>query len=138
MLSSEETQTPTTTPTTRSFPLGTVLSLTTDVLLRESFGDVAECAEFLADMPIWTHQRVVLKDPLMHAIVAQHPDLPVGELTEGERANWQNWLADQEAIHGTEISLRPAPEWFSARDPIKDAVDLVGEDRVHVLAVDDK
>ena len=119
----------------KPWPLASALSITTGVLLREPFSDVHELAEFLAGFPIWTHQfaRKDLWDSLTDAISQQHPNLPT-EIDADMRDRWADWLVEQERVFGRTILLKPMPGSAEQRDPIEEAVEMVGADRVTVIA----
>ena len=61
----------------RVFPTPVLLSITTGVLMCESFGLMHEAAEFIMGHPIWTHHfaNEDLNQKLRDAVLKQHPDL---------------------------------------------------------------
>lgn len=64
---------------TKAFSVPALASITTGVLLANSFSDMHEAAEWLMGHPIWTHE-FGSKDTFerMRArVLAQHPDLDI-------------------------------------------------------------
>ena len=91
----------------RSYPTPVLLSITTGRLLCD-FGDMQECAEFLCDSPVFTHQfaHKPFVDQLKAAVLAQYPQLNVN--ADGVTPdNWQAWLADQSAVLGQSFEIVP-------------------------------
>lgn len=63
---------------TRGFDALAVAGLLTGCLfIKGGFGDIHECAEYVAGHPIWTHELAdeAVWTRLRAAILAQHPDL---------------------------------------------------------------
>ncbi|RYJ26459.1 hypothetical protein CU044_3752 [Streptomyces sp. L-9-10] len=72
----------------------------------------------------------------MAALFAQHPWLANLTLPDDRSDDVvMAWLAAAERTYGTEIELTPISDW-QTRDPIEDAADMVGADKVWVVRPD--
>lgn len=74
---------------TKSWPIETVLALTTGRLLKHGgFGDMQELAEYVLGHPVWTHEfadrGMVTK--MKNAVFAQHPTLRNAEAFDATAA----------------------------------------------------
>lgn len=135
---------------TKSFPVSAVLSATTGSLVAPAVGDVYELAQWMTGGPVWTHQLVIILDPIRAELLRQFPELtsikfdssyvPAGASREEARAGCEAWVERQVELLGkTHYDVAPFPpgsEW-SGRDPVEDLVGLVGEEKVVVVAMDD-
>lgn len=115
----------------RDFGIGVVLSVTTGRLLCD-FADLHEFIEFMVGGPVFTHQLVKASDYIKPFILAAHPQLESVDASAVNEANWQAWLDQQIAALGPTLSLSlVGTDQFS--DPIGDAIDMFGKDRVAVV-----
>lgn len=66
----------------KSYPIETVLSLTTGFLLKIPFGDMHELAEHVLGYPVWTHEFADAGTwtRIKEALFAQHPSLQDAEV----------------------------------------------------------
>ena len=128
---------------TKTFPIGTVLSLTKDILLGE-FDSLHEAIEYVAGYPVWTHQlpRVAeaIKPHVMEDLRTYYPALVEVEVPLNEwRAmpGWEDGSADKakviddwveefriEHILPSEIALTPMPQGPAPRDPIEEIIEM--------------
>lgn len=100
--------------TTQTFPLGTVLTVTTGRLLCE-MDDLYRILEFMAGEPVWTHQLPRVSDEVKPVILALYPQLEeveVPEKFEGETKDElmdavMEWLDEQAEIRGSAFQLAP-------------------------------
>lgn len=100
--------------TTQTFPLGTVLTVTTGRLLCE-MDDLYRILEFMAGEPVWTHQLPRVSDEVKPVILALYPQLEeveVPEKFEGETKDElmdavMEWLDEQAETRGSAFQLAP-------------------------------
>lgn len=110
----------------REWPLGVVLTLTTGMMLCDSFGQMHELAEWLVQHPIWTHEFAdrELSAQLREAVLQQCPPLrEVKDYTlrsaletcpdatrESREQLCRDWLAEWERrLECTTVRLHPVP-----------------------------
>ncbi|MFE2600128.1 hypothetical protein ACFXCZ_27175 [Streptomyces sp. NPDC059396] len=125
--------------TTRLFPLADVLSVTTGWTLTKnpsmSAAMEAVCAVLghMTGQSVYLHQAPGIANACVPALFQQHPFLKGLALPDDRSdAVVMAWLAEAERMHGTEIEVTPINDW-RYRDPIEDAADSVGADRVWVV-----
>lgn len=119
----------------REFPMDVILTGSTGAMLcRDGFGKFHEFAEYMAGGPVWTHELVALAPILKAEILRQHPDLP----TEAEVTpeTFEAWLETEEVCLGTSRTMTPIPDYARTAGPIQTLVDMVGEDKVIVIATE--
>lgn len=118
-------------PTPRAFPLADVLTVTTGRLLsHRHVAGLYEILNFLTGDDLMTHQLGRATEACRPSIVAQHSWLA----DDIDTADLFSWLAAVENAHG-DVDLLPIGGWVH-RDPIEEACDLVGADKVIVVHVD--
>ncbi|MFI2349712.1 hypothetical protein ACH492_22195 [Streptomyces sp. NPDC019443] len=119
---------------TCSVPLADVLSVTTDKLLsRRHVDGVYDLLRHMTGQDVYTHQLGKVADACAPALIEQHPFLADLKPPTGlDRSDLYAWLVEAERIHGEEIAVAPLPEW-THRDPIEDAADAVGADKVWIM-----
>lgn len=119
-------------------PLADVLSVTADRLLsRRHIGGVYDLLSHMTGQDVYTHQLGTAADACAPALVEQHPFLadlkpPVGL----DRDDLYAWLVEAERVHGETVDVTPLADW-TYRDPIEDAADAVGADKVWVIGGSD-
>ena len=120
----------------REFPLDEVLTVSTGALLaRRHMDAVYDVLNFLTGDNLFTHQLPRALISCQPAVLAQHPDLAeivVPEWGEDVHAEIMAWLAELETKYGTTRVLVPIAEW-EHRDPVEEACDLIGADKVYVF-----
>lgn len=113
---------------TQTFPLGTILTVTTGRLLCD-MDDLYKILEFMAGEPVWTHQLPRVSDEATPHLLAQFPrlkEIEVPEQFEGDtREELQEavfeWLDKQIEIYGNSFTVRPLPtEDHTSIDPISE------------------
>lgn len=115
------------------FTTGEVISAGTGMLCCP-IGDVYKILNFLTGDNLFTHQ-------LPRAFKACHKHVQeqcpwVKELNKDDctTETWQEWLADAVAKYGESHELQPLPSGTCNHiDPIKEAVDIMGADRVIIV-----
>lgn len=129
---------------TQTFHVGDLLSWTTGALVSpDHMRGVSAVAEFLTDGPVWTHQLPRLFDPVKAEIQRQHPWIAsitapdFGEAADAEQ-RVREYVADVAARHGEHHELTRSA-FFGAhrRDPITEAEEMFGADRVTAVVVED-
>jgi hypothetical protein len=92
----------------RRFPLGVVLSVTTERLVAP-IADVHEFLEYMAGEPVWTHQLPRVMDEARPVIFTQHPQLVDAIVPDGaDGPDWvDGWLAAQTARFGATLEVKP-------------------------------
>jgi hypothetical protein len=133
---------------TATFHLGDLLSFTTGAFVSPGhMSDVHKLAEWITDGPVWTHQLPRLFDPIKAEIEAQHPwitaiakpefNFPDSISNDDARELVMSWLQTQSRQYG-ELHQLTRPDVFGVlhqRDPIDEAVEMVGPDRVITVQV---
>lgn len=123
---------------TRPMPLADVLSVTTDRLMsRRHVDGIYDLLRHMTGQDVYTHQLGKVADACAPALLEQHPFLRDLQPPEGlDAPDLMAWLVETERVHGEEVSVTPLTTW-QYRDPIEDAADAVGADKVWLLDSDD-
>jgi hypothetical protein len=120
----------------KEFALGEVLTALSGLLLCEVAG-VYRVLNFLTGETLYTHQLPRAFRVCQPFVADQHPDLAALDWSGVDTTNWRAWLAAQETRFGTRRSLTPIPpEAYTHHDPVTDAIEMVGPDKVIVVAPD--
>ena len=119
----------------RAFDLGDVLSITTGRLVsRRHVDGIYDILGYLTGESPYTHQLGRFMDECRPHLLRQHPALADITGAEVTTDNWRDWLAQQEVRFGRTLDIQPIPtDDHARRDPIQEAVDMVGSDRVIVV-----
>jgi hypothetical protein len=112
-------------------PLADVLSVTTDRLLSHRHMDgLYDFLRHMTGQDIYRHQLAAVADACLPALIVQHPFLAdLKPSASMDRNDLYAWLIEAERTHGAELDVAPLAEW-TYRDPIEDAADRVGADKV--------
>lgn len=123
---------------TRTVPLADVLSITTDHLLsRRHVDGIYDLLRHMTGQDVYTHQLVKVADACAPALVEQHPFLAELKPPKGlDVPDLMSWLTEAERVHGETIEVARLGTW-EYRDPIEDAADAVGADKVWLPTADD-
>jgi hypothetical protein len=122
-------------------PLGVVVSAATGTFIaREGFDAFHKFIEFMTgDNPVWTHQIPRILNECREPLFEQFPwmrDINFPEGFDDEASAW-SFLDELEATHGATVTVTQlTPNQFRVVDPIQEAVDMMGADRVIVIQVD--
>jgi hypothetical protein len=100
---------------TKTFRLGDVLSFTDGALLsRDHMDGVYRLSNWMTGQDVFTHQILMVADPIRAAILEQHPVLaeivfPSGEMeaADEQTAFVEAWLTEHEERYGDEWTLVP-------------------------------
>jgi len=124
--------------TPHSFPLADVLSVTTPRLLsRRHVDGLYSILNYMTGQHLYTHQLGTAADAAAPALIAQHPFLAdLQPSASMDAADLMAWLVNAEREHGENITVAPLTDW-QRRDPIEDACDAVGAEKVFVVPARD-
>ena len=124
----------------RTFTLGQILSITTGYLLAENqIKDVYEIVDYLTGVQHWTHQLPRACKVCRVEVFKQHPELEKVDTSDYQKEKWKEWLAKQREIFGDSFELTPMPPGeYEAVNPVKEAVEMVGEDKVLLVGIQEE
>ena len=119
----------------RDFHIGTILSITDGHLLAPNkIGDVYEILNFMTGDELFTHQLPRAGRECAPYLLQQHPQLAD---FDGSDITTENYLARLEKAKqqfGEFLQVQPIPlEAHRVIDPIQEAQDMVGADKVIVV-----
>jgi hypothetical protein len=128
----------------KTFHLGDILSVTHDRLVSPRHMDgVYEICNWLTQDNLFTHQLPRVHDECKAALLLQLPDLnELAKVSDDEAAIlkksdprwWESWLDRQVERFGMYRDVQPIPQGIHEyKDPIIEAEELVGKDRVIVI-----
>lgn len=122
----------------RSIPLADILSVTTGRLLsRRHVDGIYDLLRHMTGQDVYTHQLPKVADACAPDLVRQHPFLADLKPAAGlDAADLMAWLVEAERQHGEDLPVAPLAGW-TRRDPIEDACDAVGAERVFVVPIRD-
>jgi hypothetical protein len=106
----------------KALTTGSVLTITTGIVMVEKFAGVGEAFEWIMGHPVWTHEMPSLGDEARNRIVAQFPDIP----TFATSLDWRTVLADAVARYGETIDVRRGDARRTA-DPVTTAIAAMGD-----------
>ena len=110
--------------------MGLLLSVTVGNMMVKDIREMYKFYEWYSGAPVWTHQLPRLYDQTHEAIKAQHPFTKGIDSSSINHDNWEAVLADLIAKHGDEFDIsRPLLDKHLHRDPIGEAVEIVGEEK---------
>lgn len=120
---------------TRDFDLGDVLNVTAGCLVSpRHIGGVYDILGFMTSESLMTHQLPRAADACKPELLLQHPQLAAVVVPDlpHEHEPWMRWLDEMKLQFGTTLPVTSLPE-FEHREPIEEACDLVGADKVWVF-----
>lgn len=123
---------------TREFPLSDILSVTTGRLLsHDGMDGVYRILQYLTGTPIYTHQIPRAVDHCHLPLLRQHPQLlDVVPVTNAQIDAIDTWLTEQERVYGETLPVTPVEGW-EHRNPIEEAVEMFGADRVIPVVIEE-
>ncbi len=121
-----------------SFALGDVLSITTGRLVsRDHIAGVYRILDHMTGERLMTHQIPRAGRECKPHLLRQHPQLAAVVDFTNEAHIWR-WLDEQEATFGATLNVEPLPDGeHDVRDPLEEACDMVGSEKVFVVNADD-
>lgn len=109
----------------KAFPLGDILTITTDTFVAQHVGAIYELLSFMTGEIVMTHQIPRLSGECAPCLLEQHPDLadvrtpPEWEQSDVTREDVDAWLAEQITRYGETRDVTPlAPEDHTHIDPL--------------------
>lgn len=136
----------------KTFPLGTVLTVATGLTLPP-LETLQELLQYLTGMPVFTHQIGRVAREVRPHLLLQLPQLASEDLqfevlklqamlAECEGADRKylvmGWLIQQTLTYGENLPVQPLPAGtWSAGNPIEELTERVGADRLLVFVTDD-
>lgn len=116
-----------TTPTPRTFGLGAILTVTTDVFLVADIGDIYELLNYMTGDNLFTHQLPRAAGECKPALLEQHPQLAAVDVPELPDADaYTAHLADLEKVHGAELAVAPLATGAHKRvNPLTELADMM-------------
>lgn len=116
-----------TTPTSRMFGLGAILTVTTDRMLARDIGDIYELLNFMTGDNLFTHQLPRAAGECKPALLEQHPqlaDIAVPDLADADA--YMAYLAGLEDTYGAELAVTPLPgDAHTHIDPLAELADMM-------------
>ena len=116
--------------TTKTFSLGEVLSCTTGRLLTQTFSRVHELIEYLAGVPVFTHQLGRVNDELRPHLLSQFPHLADVTASEVTADNFAQWITAQTEIYGDTFEVSPLPSGIEQVDPLAELERMVDPSKI--------
>lgn len=121
--------------TERIFSLGQILSVSGHRLLCD-MGGVYEILNYVTGDNLYTHQLPRACESARPWLIKQYPWLASIDESGVTTDNWRDFLAEQIAAHGAELPIKPLPpEGWEAKDAIAELAEMVGSEKVIVVAV---
>lgn len=136
----------------RQFHIGDILSITTGALVAQRHREaVYDILNYMTGDNLFTHQLPRACRECAPHLLRQHPQLAECEASVGAarvaagpppagggKPEWVDlWLAEQVVKFGETLLVHPIPrDDHERKDPIEEAVEMVGKDRVVVIAAD--
>lgn len=117
-----------------NFSLAAILSATTGVLLC-GFGELQALFDHMTQDSIFTHQLLRLAEPVKIELLKQHPQLAEIDASHVDKDNWPFFLGEQVIAFGFNLWVDPLGT-YEHKDPIEEAVEIWGEDKVLVMPTD--
>lgn len=117
---------------TRDFHIGDILSVTDGHLVSpRHIAGVYDILNFMTGDNLFTHQLPRALGECRPHLLTLHPQLAKADASGVTAENWKAWLADRVKEFGETLPVTPIPKGVHAfKDPIDEAVEMVGADRV--------
>lgn len=127
-------------PLTRSFHIGDILSITDGCLVSpRHIEGVYDILNFMTGDNLFTHQLPRASDECRPHLLTLHPQLSSADASGVTPDNWKAWLADRVKEFGETLPVTPLPRGVHAfKDPIDEAVEMVGAEKVIAVNVPTK
>lgn len=121
--------------TTKTFPLGTVLSITTGYLLAPNgIGNVYEILNWMTGDNLYTHQLPRVSRECKPFLLRQFPQLASVDASGVTPENFQARMAEWVKLHGNEFAVEKLPpgEHYEI-DPLSELAEKVHPDKIMVV-----
>jgi hypothetical protein len=125
--------------TTKTFDLGTVLTVTTGRMLTD-MGSLYEILNFMTGESLMTHQLPRASEACEEPLLAQFPKLAEVQVPEKFTGDdlaqvVADWVADQEKIYGSTFEVEPL-ESFEHKNPLTELAEMTDKPIIVVGAED--
>jgi len=123
----------------KQFHIGDVLSITTGHLVSPRHIDgIYDILNFMTGDSLFTCQLLRAFDECKPHLLEQHPQLNDVDASGVTPENWQEWLDQQVARYGENLTVRPIPEGrHEFRNPLDEAAEMMGgSDKVIPVVID--
>jgi len=117
-----------------NFSLAAILSATTRTLLCD-IDELKALFDHMTQDDISTHQMLRLAEPVKAELLRQHPQLAEIDASHVDKDNWPFFLGEQVIAFGFNLWVDP-PGTHEHKDPVEEAAEIWGEDKVLVMATD--
>lgn len=121
--------------TTKTFPLGTVLSITTGRLLAPNgIGGIYEILNFMTGDSLYTHQLPRGMRECQPYLLKQFPELAGVDVSGVTADNWAAFMNDLSQRYPAEFAVEPMPagEHYEI-DPISELAEMVHPSKIVVV-----
>jgi hypothetical protein len=119
----------------KNFDLGTVLSITTGILLTD-IGNVYEILDYMTDDQLFTHQLPRVGREMEPILLEQFPQLKGIDTKNIDENNWKEFLDSQIAIYGNSFVVIPVDKSKQNHvDPLQEMTDMLGGDTSRIIPV---
>lgn len=110
----------------RNFPLGDILSITTEKLLSpRQIEGVYDVLNFMTGADLFTHQLPRARLAVLPEILRQHPELAGIDVSDVTPENWKERLAALVQQHGQFLALTPAPAGvYAPQNPLTELANM--------------
>lgn len=122
----------------KKFPIGAVLSVAQPKLLCD-IGELYGILNYMTGENLMTHQLPRASKECKPVLLRMHPQLADIDHSGINPNTWREKLAELEARFGSELEVPQCREGedYIAQDPIQEAVEMFGKDRVIAIGRDD-
>ena len=121
----------------KDFHIGDILSITTGRLVSPTHMDgIYAILNYMTNDDLFTHQLPRAMQECTPYLLEQYPQLANVDANEVNEENLQKWLAEQATRFGEFLPVAPIQTTeYKAIDPIVEAMDLVGNNKVIVVNI---
>ena len=117
----------------KQFSMGQVLSVTKDRLMCP-IGDVYEILNYMTGESLMTHQLPRVAGEAKPVLIARHPWLEQIDLSDVDRDNWQQRLAEIIAEFGDVVAVpKLTVDQHESIDPLSELSEKIHPDRILVV-----
>jgi hypothetical protein len=118
---------------TKTFSLGAVLTVTTDIFLLEDIGELYEILDHMTGDSLYTHQLPRAGEACKGPLLAQFPHLQGIEVPKlNSREAYMQWLSDQEQVLGSRFPVEPLESW-QHKDPLAEVAEMTDAPIIPVI-----
>jgi hypothetical protein len=123
---------------TKTFDLGTVLSVTTEKLLT-NIGNLYDILGWMTEDEPFTHQLPRFNEECKPWLLRQYPQLSAVDASGVTPDNWGDFLQRHKALLGDSFEVERIPrDDHTRKNALVEAVEMFGKDKVIPLVIPDK